>query len=260
MKILYLYSIICIGVLIFASCGDGIAPVGGEVLPKIDTFDCPKAEFLPDGQGPKHPPGISHKLQRRSPDGSKIAYIVNEKRIKILHLKTGILETYDPSTMMPTNTTFIGCYDIRWCPYDDNKLCCMFVTGIDTTGKQGFGVYGQNLFILYRKESKFEMVDLPFCSKTGHDGLFIYGWLRGSTKSIDSLFLLYGTSSFYVSGIIILQEKKIVPIAEFDKIGAYGFLKDFLFSPEHQHSATLVNQLNSPPYGNNIFIDGIPLR
>ncbi|MBI3259282.1 MAG: PD40 domain-containing protein [Ignavibacteriae bacterium] len=260
MKAIYIYIFLCIGVLIFNSCGDGIAPATNGVLPKIDTFDCSHPVFLPDGKGPKYPPGISHKLQRRSPDGSKIVYIVNEKRIKILDLKTGIVEMYDPSTMMPSNIGFFGCYDIRWCPYDDNKLCCMFVTGIDTTGNDKFGVYGQNLFILYRKESRLDRINLPYMPKVGPDGLFIFGWMNGSTVAADSLFLGYESKSKLFTGIVVLPENKIVLIPEFEKLRKDGSLSDFLYSPDRKHSAALINGLRVPDFGNVIFIDGTPLR
>ncbi|MBS1536815.1 MAG: hypothetical protein JST20_03600 [Bacteroidetes bacterium] len=260
MKNLFLLILLCPVLLIIGSCGEGIAPIGGGVLPKIDTLDCPYPEYLLGGQGPKNRPTKSHKLQRISTDGTKIAYTVNENIIKIITLKTGTVETYEPKKMMPPNVSFSGCFDLRWCPYDDNKLCFMFVTGIDTTSKGRIGVYGQNLFILHRKENIFEKIDLPYASQAGPKTLLLYGWLKGSTPMADSLFLLYGSNSWYLSGIIIPQEKKIISIPEFDKLGSYGFLQDYLFSPNGQHSATIVQQMDVPPFGNNIFIDGIPLR
>jgi len=259
MKNIFLLITLIIGLLFFGACGDGIAPICGDTLPKIDTLDCPYPEYLPAGQGPKNRPAKSHKLQRLSPDGTKIAYVVNENIIKIITLKSGAVETYIPKNMMSPNVLFNGCFDLRWCPYDDNKLCLMFVTTIDTTGKGRIGAYGQNLFILQRKENTFEKIGLPYASQTGPTTLLLYGWLKGSTPSVDSLFLLYGTDSWYLSGIIIPQEKKNVLISEFDKLGSYGFLTDYLYSPDGQHSAALIQQMRVSPYGSNILIDGIPL-
>ena len=77
MKAVSLFLVLCVGVLFFGSCGEGIAPTGGEILPKIDTFDCPPPKYRLDGS-PENHPAKSHKLQRVSIDGAEIAYVVNE--------------------------------------------------------------------------------------------------------------------------------------------------------------------------------------
>ncbi len=106
--------------LVISSCSEGIAPIEGEILPKIDIFNCPRPKFRPDAL-PVNLPSTAHKLQRISPDGRKIAHVVNENVVKIITLKTGEVETYDPKNMMDSNVYFNGCFDLRWCPYDDNK-------------------------------------------------------------------------------------------------------------------------------------------
>jgi len=258
MKTLFLLFLLGVVVAIIGSCSEGLTPNGGEVLPKIDTFNCPAPLDGPNGflNVPKH----GHHLQRRSPDGTKIAYVVNENIIKIITLKSGIVETYIPKNMMPPNVFFNGCFDLHWCPYDDNKLCFMFVTTVDTTGTGKIGVYGQNLFILYRKENRFDMVDLPFMPKVGSETLHIYGWLTGSTNLTDSFFIGYARGSVLVTGITIMPEKKTIPVPDYDGLRLVGGLIDYLYSPDGEHSAAFVQQLRVPPYGNTVFIDGIPLK
>ena len=259
MKTLLPLIFLSIILLIFSSCGDGLAPNGVEDLPKIDTFDCPQPKYRLDGI-PENQPAKAHKLQRVSPDGSNIAYVQNERYIKILDLKTGAVETYDPKVMMDSNVFFNGCFAMRWCPYDNNKLCFMFVTAIDTMGSGGRKKYGQNLFILYRKEKRFDRIDLPFASRTGPEGLFLYGWLKGSTPKMDSLFLVYGVNQKSIYGIVTLQEKKIVPVPEFEKVGAIGTIEDFSYSPNRSHSVSLLTDISAPYIRSAIYIDGIPLE
>ena len=234
----FVIPLLCsICLLIFASCREGIAPItGGEVLPKIDTLDCAPPTFRPDGY-PLSPPSSVHKLQYVSADGTAIAYIVNENTIKILDVKSGMTETYTPQTMMPPNVLFNGCFDLRWCPYDNNKLCFMFVTSIDTVGDGQETIYGQNLFVLYRKGNKFERVNLPLISnKAGPEGLNLLGWLAGSTPSIDSLFLGYSRKSIAVRGIVVLQESKIIPVEELENFRKNGSIVNYSYSPDHKHS------------------------
>jgi len=259
MKTLLLsYISFCLGLLVFGSCGDGLAPTDRDNLPKIDTFDCPPLKYTID-ELLVNPPSKVHSLQRVSPDGAEIAYVVNENIIKITNVTTGIVETYNPKGMMDSNVYFNGCFDLRWCPYDNNKLCFMFVTAIDTLGSGGRKKYGQNLFILYRKENRFNRIDLPYASKAGPESLSLYGWFSNS-KLIDSFFIGYSTYTSIFTGIIVPQEKKVTTILDFNKLRYIGFVEDFSYSPDHQHTAALLQQVKVPPYGSIIYIDGVPLK
>jgi hypothetical protein len=256
MKYTLISFLLFISALFFiGSCSDGVSPTDGTTLPKIDTFDCPLPKVLQGGTGGyANPPSILHHLQRRSADGSKIAYLVYAHSIRVLDIKTGTEQEFKLSKMLPPEIRFSGCFDICWCPYDNAKLA---FTGVTYIG----GVFAENLFILSTKQSTIDIIDLPFASTFGVEGgIWINGWLNGSTPASDSIFLNYGSGSstikpYSIRGIVVLQEKKIVLIPQVDKLLKEIRYADFLYSADKKHLAAL-KPSGGTPYFAGVYIDG----
>lgn len=245
---------ICISVftgvlLLLGSCADEVAPTI-DPLPKIDTIDCPPPELLPEDsfgtRFPKNIPQFVYRQQRRSADGTKIACLLFDEGLKVTDIKTGNEQLFKFGEMIPDSIGFGGCFGMCWCPYDNNKLAVNCITGID-------GAFGSNLFILSIRERTLTFINLPLTLKSGASDMNIFGWMKGSTPNSDSLLLRYWSeNSGSVRGIVVLQEKKIVPILEFtgfiEKIGLPSF---FLFSPDRKHYIGVKDE--------GIFIDGVLL-
>jgi hypothetical protein len=255
MKTIMIFIFLCMGALLFfGSCSNSISPTG-DTLPPIKTFDnCPPPEMLPNGQGAKNVPKYIHIEQKRSFDGSKIAYTISENRIGVADVKTGEIQVFNPNTMMPSGFRFNGCFGLCWCPYDNNKLALNFVTGFDTVidgNKRSF--YGQNLFILSIKENRLSRVNLPNVGFAGPNEFEVYDWVKGSTPSADSILLACGYGQNLFIGIFVLQTNTLVHLSEIENlIQSSAFPAVFSFSPDRKHF--LIFKEGGPVYADDILL------
>ena len=261
---LFLFAVASgLALLWFASCSDNVAPQDTS-LPKIDTFDCRPPLLGPNG--PVDVPYYSHHKQRRSADGGKIAFLVNENVLRITDVKSGNVQSFILKNMMPPNVRFNGCFGIAWCPYTNDKLALNCVTSIDTTASGKSGIYGQNLFILSISDNKLELIQLPRMPKSGPSSFLLFDWLRGSVPANDSLLVAFGLGSSTkdpllksIWGAVVLQRDTVVRSEEIDRLLQYNLYGSFLYSPNRQHVAALPELLYRPPL-NSVILDGVPLR
>ncbi len=173
-------------------------------IQKPQDCDCPPAELTSFGY---HLPKLFYSQPHLSPDGSTLAFIVNEgdTKISFLNMKTLQLSYIYLASIIPNYPADeLLCTELYWSPYSSDRLYIHTVSFFDTLGNSR---YAQNGYILTISTQKAWKITPSKVGPFGSEGyLGFYSWLKGSNPQIDSF--------IFDDSIYVPQQDKCYPLPE----------------------------------------------